>query len=380
MKPHSTARSGAAAGLASSSATSASAALSASALKYEVLTFKSAQPPQPVQFEFGPVSEKFTLDLPTDPNDGTTSQQTWREWKRRALEHPVVRKHFKSNAVLSPSDFALRLPPGEWIGPESLRDNQEADTSLLLRVAGATTSASSILLLYAPHIHICTFDGIKFSASSFGHWLSASDSKTLERLRKLDLDTSSCPNNFLLKEQHATDFAKLLYRIALFLKEDLGLTPETYIISVPFGDFIYADGDDVGKDEIRARVQLTDARIFWTLLLKFEEKLKDDEEGDRMKRLDYFAHQRQAWIEARSLDYRRWASQEASSVRTALETLSPPASVPAQFKLPKNFTWDEYGRMQLCLKMLSPICDMIGQMGTFPPLNNTKTELTKSFR
>lgn len=346
----------------------AGAAPSSSSVKYELLSFRSAQPPQPIRFEFGPAKETFTVDLPTDPNDGTTRQQSWREWKRQALEHPVVRKHFKTSAVLTASDFALRLPgtPGEWIGPECVKDDQEADNKLLLRLGGATSTTSSILLLYAPQIHICTFDGIKFAASSFGHWLSASDTKTWERLRKLEgVSATGCPNDWLLKEQHQSDFARLLYRIALFMKEDLGLGPEGYIISIPFGQFIYADGDGIGRDEVRARVQVTDARIFWTLLLKFEEKLNDDEGDDRIKRLDYFVHQRQAWIDARSLDYRRWAAQEASSVRAALETLTPPAHAPGQFKLPKNCSWDEYGRMQLCLKMLSPICDMVGQMGSF---------------
>jgi hypothetical protein len=144
------------------------------------------------------------------------------------------------------------------------------------------------------------------------------------------------------------------------MKEDLGLGAEGYIISVPFGEYVFADGDGIGRSEVRARVQVTDVRIFWTLLLKFEEKLNDE---DRTKRLEYFVHQRQAWIDARSSDYKRWASQEAASVRAALEALTPTAPATTQFKLPKNCAWDEYGRMQLCLKMLSPICDMVGQMG-----------------
>jgi len=348
----------------SSKPAAGSSSSSGTTLKYELLTFRSAQPSQPIRFEFGPGKEVFTLDIPTDPNDGTTRQQSWREWKRRAIEHAVVRQHFKPLSALYYGEFALRLPGGlgggEWIGPESLRDDEEADNKNLLKFAGASSSTSAILLLYAPHIHLCTFDGIKFSASCFGHWLAASDSKTFERVKTIEHNDSVCPNDWLLTEKHQSDLARLLYRIALFMKDDLGLGPEAYIVSVPFGDYVFANGDVLGKEEVSARVQVTDARIFWTLLLKFEEKLNDE---DRSKRLDYFVHQRQAWSDARSLDYKKWAAQEAASVRAALDTLTPPLTNLTQFKLPKNCAWDEYGRMQLCLKMQAPICDMVGQMG-----------------
>lgn len=330
-------------------------------LKFELLSYGANQPSQPIRFEFGPSKESFTLDLPVDQNDGSIKQQTWREWKRRAIEHATVKKYFKASAALYIGEFALRVPVGgigggDWIGPESQRDDGEADNKELLRIAGVTGSTGSILLLYAPNIHICTFDGIKFSACSFGHWLAASDTKTLERIRSSSsAQSGTFPNDALLTENHQLDLARLLLRVALFMNEELKLESDAYILSIPFGQYVNADGDACYRDEVRAKVQLTDIRAFWTLLLKFEEKLVDD------KRLDYFVHQRHAWFDARTTDYKRWAEQEANSVRSALDV--KPAAPGVQFKLPKNCSWDEYGRMQLCLKMLSPLTDMVGQMG-----------------
>lgn len=334
----------------------------APSVKLEVLSFRSAEPAQPIRFEFGSNCDAFHVQVPTDPVDGTTKEQSWREWKQRAMESSLVRSFFKSSSVLFVSEFALRLPTGEWVAPDSERDAEIVDTDEILRLAGANRVGSAILLLYAPEILVCSFDGIKFSASTYGHWLSATDTKISDKLCKVPCEETPIgdhPNDLLLLPKHQADFASLLYRIAMFMKSDLGLHPDQYVMTIPFGESLRMDGCS-RPNEVTARIQLVDTKVFLTLMTKFEDKLHDE---DRSKRLDYFLHQRQSWLDARSFDYKRWARHEASCVEKALEAIDPQASS-QQFKLPRNYMWDEYGRMQLCLKLVSPICDMAGQMGS----------------
>ena len=180
---------------------------------------------------------------------------TWNDLKERAIGHQAVQDAFQNPRNVGCKDFALVVSSAIAGREETLiRHRSELNTqpidaavfehgSLLGRQSQRGGSpAVSVLLLYAPMLHICTFDGLRISLPTLGHWLHVRDTKAKTKLSSsgpgaiqgsaANTDT----NTLLLQEENSSLLCQFLSRLNKFLRCELKLSAAEYAISVPFGE------------------------------------------------------------------------------------------------------------------------------------------------
>ena len=308
----------------------------------------------------------FTVKLPdlTAPATTPTPLASWKQWKEAAANHPDVLARFKPDAKPTAQDFSLRLPfSGEVVGPDSVWDITTPDRDFLARVQ---QESAPITLLYTPRVHVCSFDGLDISIPCHGQWLLMVDYKAATAGAGRPPNDMPANNVGLVNDANQADLGKLLSRAAVFMKDELGLGSDAYVISVAFGAWATVDGDAQLWRWPHVKVQLRDPRVFWTLLCKFESKLADGTPAEQRVRLETLAHQRSGWTETRFAHYRQWATRDADVVSAWLAR-GPPPPPATPFRLPKGFLWDDYGRMLISYKLPVPVSEMLGAMGAVTP-------------
>lgn len=189
------------------------------------------------------------------PFESLDKELTWNELKQRAYTHESVQEAFQSARNVGDKDFALVVSSPIAGREETLvTHTSELNTqalgaslfehgSLLARQSQrGGNSVVPVLLLYAPVLHICTYDGLRISLPTLGHWLHVQDTKAKAKLASAKtgatanrLDNSPA-NSLLLRDENTALFCQFLSRLNKFLRCELKLSANEYAISVPFGE------------------------------------------------------------------------------------------------------------------------------------------------
>jgi len=327
-----------------------------------------------------------------EQEQGKNTVVTWYDVKEESRKHPLVLGFFKQIAsknlksedfslVVSASTEELLITPGSYLeAQEAKRSNEQeqkansfnASTSSNWRKKSHLSASNTddfseplqVLLVYAPRIHLCTYDGLQISLPTLGHWLHVHDTKSQTKLvgsssshgdssqQALDMTT----NDLLLFKENSTIMCQFLQRLNQFFRSELCLEADSYAVCIPFGNF---KSELCTKDAIHARVQLANPKIFWELLMNFEDKLSNENDMG----IQYIVHQRETWTTLRFNDYRRWSSKDRDMVRQEYDALLNHRSINPRVVVPDQFFFDG-NRMQIHYEATQSLDTMHGAMGS----------------